>query len=130
MALLDDIQAYARTIGAEIKGKGERWEMTKLVAERKAFLSRKKLLYLAKFEIDDAAKELRFREMLKESGAGLEGGSGFQTETYRTKPGSREGSIEEQSRLFGKTYAFQFEFGAVRDAIKRLAESAGYRFAA
>ncbi|MCX6560856.1 MAG: ribonucleoside-triphosphate reductase [Candidatus Aminicenantes bacterium] len=128
MALIDDIRAYAGSIGAECKDKHGKGELTRLVAERKAFLSKKKLVYSAKFEIDETAKTISFVEMLKESGAGLDGGSGFQTETYKTGAKTRQGMIAEQSVLFGKTYVYQFEFGKVPAEIRRLAEAAGYRF--
>ncbi len=128
MPLIDDIRSYAAAIGAEFKEKHGKGELTRLVAERKAFLSKKKLVYTAKFEIDESAKTIAFMEMLKESGSGLDGGSGFQTETYKTGAKTRQGMIAEQSVLFGKTYAYQFEFGKVPAEIKRLAEAAGYRF--
>jgi hypothetical protein len=128
MSLKEDIAAYGRSLGAEVKEKGGRMELTRLVAERKAFLSKKKLVYTAKVEVDEAAREVKLTEMLKESGMGMEGGSGFQVETYKTGAKSREGSLEEQSKLFGKTYAFQFEFGKVPAEVRRLAEAAGFKF--
>lgn len=128
MTLIDDLRSYAVSIGAELKEKRGRGDLTRLVAERKAFLSKKKLVYSAHFEIDEEAKTISFSEMLKESGAGLDGGSGFQTETYKTGGKSRLGVIAEQSVLFGKTYSYQFEFGKVPAEVRRIAEAAGYRF--
>lgn len=40
----------------------------------------------------------------------------------------REGSIEEQSRLFGKEYTYTFDFAAVRKAIEAAVQAAGYSF--
>jgi hypothetical protein len=128
MPLIDELRAYAAAIGADFKEKHGRGELTRLVAERKAFLSKKKLVYAARFEIDEAAKTVSFSEMLKESGAGLDGGIGSQVETYKTGVKSRQGTIAEQSVLFGKTYAYQFEFGRVPAEVRRIAEAAGYRF--
>lgn len=106
------------------------------VAERKAFLSRKTLIYRAKLRVDEGRKEVRFFEMLKESGAGLSSaagdgfgpGFGVKTETYRLKGKERTGTVAEQSVLFGKEYSYTFDFGAVRGAVQSLAEKAGYRF--
>ena len=44
-----------------------------VVAERKSFLSRKKLVYRCALSLDDTAKTVRFYEILKESGYGLSG---------------------------------------------------------
>ena len=111
--------------------------MEAVIAERKAFLSRKKLTYICRFRVDEAAKEVRFFEMLKESGFGLSSGGGdegmsagfgFKKETYNTFGKERTGTIEEQSRLFGKDYAYTFDFGPFREAARKAAEGAGYRF--
>ncbi len=94
MALIDDIRGMASSIGAELEEKKGAYTLTLVVAERKALLTRKKLEYIAKFRVDDTARELRFTEMLKETGSGISSGSedispgfGFKTETYKT--GSR-----------------------------------------
>jgi hypothetical protein len=77
-----------------------------IVAERKVFLSKKKLTYRCKVRISDEKKEVTFFEMLSESSSGLSVGSGFEfkKETYGIKGKEREGGIEEASRLFGKDY--------------------------
>ena len=67
--------------------------MEAVIAERKAFLSKKKLTYICRFKVDEPAKEVRFFEMLKESGFGVASGGcdgemssgfGFKKETYNT----------------------------------------------
>jgi hypothetical protein len=40
----------------------------------------------------------------------------------------REGTIEEQSKLFGKDYNYNFDFGAIRNKFKGIAEDFGYAF--
>jgi hypothetical protein len=55
-------------------------------------------------------------------------GFGFKKETYNTFGKERKGSIEEQSRLFGRDYSYRFDFGAFREAVRKAAEGAGYRF--
>jgi hypothetical protein len=137
MPLLEQIKDYASTIGAEIKEKKGTPELSLIIAERKGFLTRKKLLYLARFKIDDEVRVLKFSEMLKEYGAGLSTGGGlddgaasgfgFKKEVYKSG-GRREGTIEEQSRLFGKDYSYQFEFQTIRENVKTLAQSSGYEF--
>jgi len=101
-----------------------------VVAERKVFLSKKKLTYKCKIRIDDMEKVVTFFEMLHESSVGLSGGAGmgFTKETYGLKGKEREGNIEEQSRLFGKDYKYSFDYKKIREAIKREVEKAGYSF--
>ena len=70
------------------------WEFSATIAERKAFLSKKKLTYSAKMRIDDDAKVVKFSEMLIEAGSGFTSGGGFddgmstgfgfKTESYNT----------------------------------------------
>ncbi len=138
MALLDEIKRIAAEIPAEINEDRGTHTLRFLVAERKAFLSKKKLEYIAKFRIDDQGKEVRFTEMLKVSGSGLSSGSGgfddvspgfgFKKETYKTGAGPREGTIEEQSTLFGKDYNYRFDFKTIRPKLEELAKIAGYEF--
>lgn len=135
MALKDDIIAMADSTGAEIREKKGIYTLRLVVAERKAFLSKKKLEYIARFRVDDAAGEVRFTEMLKESGSGVSGGLddstpgfGFKAESYRTGKGPREGTITEQSRYFGEHYDYSFDFSTMRSWIEKAAAASGYRF--
>jgi len=99
-----------------------------LLAERKSFLSRKRIVYILKYRIDETKREFRFTEMLKESGWGLSGGVGFRKTTYRTGGGPREETIEEQSNLFGQRYEYRVDFKAVRAALEEKVRAAGYAF--
>ena len=101
-----------------------------IVAERKVFLSKKKLTYRCKVRIGDEKKEVTFFEMLSESSSGLSVGSGFEfkKETYGIKGKEREGGIEEASRLFGKDYKYSFDYKKIREAIKKETQDAGYSF--
>jgi len=135
MALADDINGMAGSIGAELKEKKGVYTMTLVVAERKAFLSKKKLEYIARFRVDDAARELHFTEMLKETGSGISGGGedmapgfGFKAETYKTGVGPREGGIIEQSDYFGKQYSYAYDWSAIRKWVEQAARAAGYAF--
>jgi hypothetical protein len=142
MSLIDSINAYNAEFGGEISEKKGVFTLEKVIAERKAFLSKKKLRFIAKFRIDDESKQLKFTEMLAEAGSGLQGGSdfdggggmsagfGFKTESYNTfKGGQREGSIQEQSNLFGKNYSYNFDYKAVRSKFETIAKTEGYTFA-
>lgn len=112
--------------------------MKAVIAERKALLSKKKLEYIAKFRIDDGTKSIRFSEMLKESGSGISSGGGidsdmspgfgFKKESYKTGAGPREGTIEEQSTLFGKQYEYRFDFKEIRGGMEKIAADNGFSF--
>ena len=133
--LADDLKTYAKSISANLKEKKGVYTLEFTVAERKVFLSKKKLTYSAKFRVDDANKEVRFTEMLKEASSGMSSGDsefssgfGFKKETFKTGTGPREGIIEQQSELFGKQYTYTFDFKTVRTAIEAAATTAGYAF--
>ena len=139
MSLTDTISAYSNTLGGKLSEKKGVYTLEILIAERKAFLSKKKLRYIAKFRIVDENKELKFTEMLAESGSGLSSGGGdfdsgmsagfgFKKETYNTMNGGREGSIEEQSKLFGKEYSYNFDYKMIRSKFEDLAKNEGYNF--
>jgi hypothetical protein len=106
-----------------------------VLAERKAFLSKKKLTYMCKARVDDGARTVRFWEMLVEKGSGVSSGgddfapgAGFSAGTYKTGGKERSGSIEEVSRLFGKDYDYVWDYAAVRDTLRGVAAAAGYGF--
>lgn len=132
---VDAIQAFAQGIPAVLKEKRGVYSLEFTVAERGSFLSKKRLSYSAKFRADDAAKEVRFTEMLKESGSGAYSGGddfgpgfGFKKETYKAGAGAREGSIDERSRLFGEQYTYTFDFSKVRAFVESEAAKCGYAF--
>ena len=134
--MLDKIKLLTAETGAELKEDKGLYTLHILVAERKAFLSRKTLEYIARFRIDDRAKEIKFTEMLKESGSGLSMGDmdgptpgfGFKRSVYKVGIGPREGTIEEESNLFGKIYKYTFDFKTIRGRFEKIAESSGYNF--
>jgi hypothetical protein len=127
-ALLETLEEYARANQMSFETHHGRYRVEKVLAERKTFISRKKLEYRAEFAIDDQQKELRFTESLKESGRGMDAGVGVQSESYNTLSGARKGSFEDHSRQLGKHYDASVDYGAIREAIKGLTEAAGYSF--
>jgi len=136
MNLIDDIKSKLKHIPGEWKEKNGVFEFKAVIAERKSFLSTKKLTYSAKLRISDETKEVKFTEMLVERGFGLSGGSGdgmspgfgFKAESFNTLSGARLGSISEQSNLFGKTYDYLFDWGVVRKKVEETAKKNSYRF--
>ncbi|HPK53921.1 MAG TPA: hypothetical protein PK114_05625 [Smithellaceae bacterium] len=136
MGLPEEIKQVFAAHQANISEKNGLVTVEYVVAERKFFLARKKLTYIAKYRIDESKRELRFTEMLKESACGFVGGwesgvsSGFsfKKESYSTWNGAREGTIEEQSSFFGKTYRYRFDFKEIRGTIEKKARDAGFSF--
>ena len=134
--LIGEIQNALAIYRGEWKEKKGLWTFSAVVAERKVFLARKKLTYSANIRIDDTAKTLRFSEMLTESGSGFSSvgdidggfstGFGVKTETYNTFKSARQGSIEEQSHLFGKDYSYTFNYSEVRERVRVLVEKSGF----
>jgi hypothetical protein len=142
MALAEDIKAVFSECPGEFKESGGKIKFSYLVAERRVFwFMKSKLEYKAEFRVDDAAKEVTFSELLKESGFGVSGGGGFsdgdmgmspgfgfKKETYNTLSGAREGTIEEQSKIFGQKYEYKFDYGKIRKEVEAVAKKAGYQF--
>ena len=138
MKLIDEIQQALENFGGKWNEKKGLWEFSATIAERKAFLSTKKLTYSSRMKVDEDAKVLRFSEMLSESGSGfsssggmedgMSAGFGFKTESYNTFSGGRKGSIEELSSLFGKDYSYRFDYQAIRSKVEDIVEKAGYKF--
>ena len=123
MDLIKNMEAYAKSIPAEFKEKKGSCELSFTVAERKAFLSKQKLTYQAKFRVDEKEKFVRFTELLKESSSGMESqGMSFSTTSLKNGKGG------QQSDFFGKKYDYSFDFREIREKIEALAKEAGYDF--
>lgn len=109
------------------------------VAERKVFLSKKTLTYRCHLRVNEPEKAVTYYERLTEKGLGipvssslsgddLSPGFGFKKEVYKISGKERGGTIEEQSKLFGKDYKYAFDWQKVRETIKKEAQDAGYSF--
>lgn len=133
------IEKIAKEINGKVSEKKGIVSVEATIAERKAFLSKKKLTYSFKVKIDDDKKEVHFSEMLKEAGSGFTSGGGgfddgmstgfgFKKESYNTMSGAREGSIEESSKLFGKTFEYNFDYAKARKELESAAKDKGYKF--
>ena len=135
--IIDGIKKAIQSCDGKWSEKKGLWTFSTIIAERKAFLSTKKLTYSAKIRIDETSGAVRFSEMLSEAGSGLSSGGiddgispgfGFKTETYNTTKGARQGTIDEQSKLFGKDYTYRFDFQEIRIKVKETAEKSDFRF--
>ncbi len=136
--VIDEIKKTIQNYDGKWNEKKGVWDFSVTIAERKAFLSTKKLTYSVKLKVDDLSKIIHFSEMLIEAGSGFSsggslddvgsGGFGFKTESYNTLKGNRQGTIQEQSLLFGKDYSFRFDFQEISSKIKNVAEANGYAF--
>jgi hypothetical protein len=135
--MIDAVKQNLSSYGGKWNEKKGLWDFSATIAERKAFLSKKQLTYSCKIRIDDGTKIVRFSEMLMEAGSGfstggfdsdMSSGFGVKKETYNTFGGSRQGTIEEQSSLFGKDYTYQFNYQEIREKVRTIVENTGYRF--
>lgn len=133
--LISDLKKIIESNLGSVKEYNGKYIIEIVIAERKTFLSSKKLSYNAKFQIDEAKKELIFSEMLKESGIGLGSsdtdstpGYGFKTSEYSSGFKGRNETIEEQSNLFGKKYTYKIDLGSIRKAFGKKASELGYTF--
>lgn len=72
------------------------------IAERKVFLSKKTLTYRARLRVDDEKKQVRFFEMLKETGIGVSSGG----DVGDTSPGF--GFKKETLQDYGKSKRRQY----------------------
>lgn len=135
--MIDDIKKSLDSYSGDWSEKKGLYEFKSTIAERKAFLSTKKLTYSFKMRIDEDTKVVKFSEMLMEAGSGftsggyddgMSSGFGFKTETYNTFNTGREGNIQEQSDLFGKKYEYTFDYKDIRSKVEEVAKSRGYTF--
>ena len=137
MSLREEVKEILGKYPGKLKEKrGNIFAIDLLVAKRKVMLNISRLTYSCRFKIDDDKNEIRFFEILKESGAGMSSGGydefgsgfGFKTEKTGLKGKERTGTIKQQTDLFGKKYEYEFDFGKIREEIKALADKSGYGF--
>ncbi len=135
--MIDDIKNVLSTYTGDWSEKKGLYEFKSTIAERKAFLSTKKLTYSFKMRIEEESKVVKFSEMLMEAGSGftsggfdddMSSGFGFKTETYNTMNKGREGSIQEQSDLFGKKFEYKFDYKDIRSKVEEVVKKNGYMF--
>jgi hypothetical protein len=136
MGISERMADIGRSLPAPFREKKDGlFEVEFTVGERKTFLHRKTLKYIAKLRADEKKRELRFFETLRESEFGMTSGEedmtlgvGFKVETYKTTGKEKEGDIEEKSRLFGKDYSYSFDFSNVREKLRSVSKAAGFKF--
>ncbi|GAB4114729.1 MAG: hypothetical protein Kow00103_08870 [Candidatus Caldatribacteriota bacterium] len=131
MSLKDDLMEVSKSFPVQFQEqKDGSLVLQFVIAERKVFLSKKKLTYKCKLRVNEEKKEVTFYETLNESSIGLSSDTGFsiKKETYGIKGKEREGGIEEISKLFGKSYNYTFDYKKIREAVKKEAEKKNYSF--
>jgi hypothetical protein len=132
--LIDQVRKSLEPYNGRWNEKKGLWDFSAVIAERKAFLSKKKLTYSLKLRMDDTTKTMKFSEMLTEAGSGfssggdMDSGFGYKTESYNTFSGARSGTIQEQSTQFGKDYSYTFDYAEIRSRVQVVVEQAGYKF--
>ena len=130
------IREKLKNIPEEFKDMKEAYCLDTVIAERKAFLSKQRLSYIARFKVDETAKEVTFTERLKESRSGLGAGDpddtgpglSFKKNTVSSGVDGLEGIVDQQSTLFGKKYDYSFDYKLVRSTVREVATSEGYSF--
>lgn len=135
-SVLEKVTESIRDVPGNFVDKKEVYCLDCVIAERKAFLSKQKLTYTARFKVDDNKKEVTFTEMLKEMKSGLGAGGSddlspglsFKTSKVSSSTQGLEGVVDQQASLFGKKYDYAFDYKKVRSAVKEAAESEGYSF--
>lgn len=134
--IVPTVQSLLQGLPGAFEAKGDVYCLEAVIAERRAFLSKQKLSYTARFRIDEALKEVRFTEQLVERKSGLGAGNpdglspglSFKKTRTHSTPEGLEGVIDEASTLFGEQYAYTFDYKRVRAAVKEAAEKGGYAF--
>ena len=127
MSIAEELRGIAAEFGLESKETKGVTVLSGVLAEKKGFLSRKKVTYEAHFRIDQEQRTVFFSELLKESGSGA-GGVG--TESWSTKSGKDglSGQIDKRIAGLGSKYQIRFQAGEIRDRIARAAQADGYQF--
>lgn len=134
--ILQMVRSSIQGIPGEFQDKKEVFCLDCVIAERKAFLSKQKLSYTARFRVDESTKEVIFTERLKEEKSGLGAGGSddsspgfsFRKSSFSSGPDGLEGIVDEQSSMFGKKYDYTFDYKKVRTAVKEAAQAEGYSF--
>ncbi len=135
-AVLDELKLLADAWQFSWQVKGDLVTMSRVIAERKAFLSTARLEYVARIRLDEARRGLRFSEQLKESGVGLSsggddnlpGGFSAQRTSFNTRTDGIAETIEQEAARFGASYPHDFPYALVREQVAGLAQAQGYRF--
>jgi hypothetical protein len=137
MSLTDDLAAASAALPVRLSPQKDGSLIGEAVlAERRAFISGKKLTYRCKARVDEASRTVRFWEMLVEMRWGAAGGpdgagSGASLSAGVPATGGKERprSIAEVARCFGKDYSYRWDYSAVRASLQRIAVAAGYGWA-
>ncbi len=127
MSIEEELRGIAAEFGLDSKEEKGVVALSRPAAEKKGFLSKRKVTYRALYKIDPEKKELHFTEFLVESGSGA-GGTGSESwSTGRDKEGP-EGRVGKRMSALAKKYQIHFPAVEVGVRFRQAAEAGGYAF--
>ncbi len=126
--MIEALRQFLQGQGGELRQEGDKILYTKVLAERRVLLGKRRVVYRARFRVDAQAREILYSEQLVETGLGMspEAGVGTRVEVGSLTPGPREGRLAEELNLLGKRYSVQFDYGALRRGLEAVAAEQGY----
>ena len=118
---------WLRSKGGEVQETGKMLVFTKILGERRLLFLRQRVVFKARFRLDEEKRELRVHEELWERGAGLarETGAGSQKEVCELGK-KREGQISARFSLLSSRFRFEFDHTQFHQELENLAQKFGY----
>ncbi len=121
------LKQWLRSKRGEVEETGEELVFTQILGERRLLFLRQRVVFKARFRVDEGKRELHVHEELWERGAGLspESGGGWQKEVYQTGK-KREGKISARFSLLSSRFRFDFDYTQFHRELENLAQEFGY----
>ena len=118
---------WLRSKGGEVQETGKMLVFTKILGERRLLFLRQRVVFEARFRVDEEKRELQVQEALWEKGVGfsLESGVGGQKEVYQLGR-KREGNISARFSLLASRFQFSFDYTKFHQELENLAQKFGY----
>ena len=127
MSIETELAEIGSGFGLESKEKKGVVTLSRLAAEKKGFLSKRKVTYQALYKIDQEQKELHFTEFLIESASGA-GGAGSESWSTGSAKEGPEGRVGKRMSALAKKYQIHFPAVEVGVRFRQAAEAGGYAF--
>ena len=126
-SLREALLFWLKAQGGEVREEGDNLTFTRVLAERRTFLARRKTTLYLHLEIHEQKKELLARLSLAEKGSGLplESGVGGRLEIYKLGR-KRTGKVTEDLRFLFERYRLSFDYTAFQREIENLAKEHSY----
>ena len=121
------LRQWLRSKGGEVQETAEEIVFTQVLGERRLLLLRQRVVFKARFRVDEGKRELHVHEELWEKGGGLppESGGGWQKEVYQAGK-NREGKISARFSLLASRFRFDFDYTQFHRELENLAQEFGY----